>query len=211
MTQTPVDLRALHSGRKGHVEFVDVPPSGYLMVDGAGDTDDPAFLAAARALRSVSYAVQFLVRRAGGTARRVMPLEALWWVDDPARGDLLATLALGVAGLGEGFRSSWRWRAMISQPGPVDEALVRRAVEQVARRGVPDLDRLRFERWEEGRAAQILHLGPYPGDGPTIAALHQAIEEAGLQPRGRHHQIYLTDPLRTAPSRLRTLLRQPVA
>jgi hypothetical protein len=210
MTQTPVEARALPGLRKGRVEFLDVPAQNYLVLDGEGDTDDPPFAAASRALHSVSFAAQFLVRQGGAAAPRVMSLEALWWTDDPAQGDLVAAVALGVADLGRGTRATLRWRAMIGQPEPVDAAIVRRAVDQVARREIPDLDKVRFERWEEGRVAQVLHLGPGAGDGPSVAALHHAIEESGHRPRGRHHQIYLTDPLRTAPSRLRTLLRQPV-
>jgi hypothetical protein len=210
VTQTPVDLRALHSVRKGRVEFVDVPALNYLMLEGTGDTDSPAFAAAIRVLYSVSYAAQFLARRAGAAAQPVMPIEALWWVDDPACGDLLATVALGVADLGPLGRGAWKWRAMISQPEPVDESVVHRAIAHAARREIPEFDRVQFERWEEGRAAQILHVGPYTRERATIAALHDAIDEVGLRPRGRHHQIYLTDPQRTAPSRLRTLLRQPV-
>lgn len=96
------------------------------------------------------------------------------------------------------------------QPGPIDQLTVDLAVERARAKGVPDLGLLRYERWQEGRCAQLLHVGPYDAEAPTIATLHQAISSLGSRPRGRHHEIYLGDPRRSAPERLRTILRKPV-
>jgi hypothetical protein len=100
---------------------------------------------------------------------------------------------------------------MIMQPDPIDADLLSEALAQArAKKGLPALDRLRHERWTEGRCAQTMHVGPYSAEAPSIERLHQAIAEAGYVPRGRHHEIYLGDPRRSAPDRLRTIIRQPV-
>ena len=199
MTMT-IDLGALYRARAGRVDFVDVPELGYVVVDGSGAPDGPEFAAALQALFPVSYGAHFAHRKRTGDAPKVMPLEALWWVDgDPAQW-LHAD------------RSDWHWRALIAQPDPIDAADVVTATAQArAKHPGPALDRVRFVRWEEGRAAQVLHVGPYSAEGATIELLHDAIAAAGLVPRGHHHEIYLGDPRRCAPERLRTILRQPVA
>jgi len=108
-------------------------------------------------------------------------------------------------------RERWQWRALIAQPDPVDKSAVEQAIEQArAKKDLPALDRLRYERWVEGRCAQVLHVGPYADEGPSIARLHAGIAAAGYRPRGRHHEIYLGDPRRTPPEKLRTILRHPV-
>ncbi len=101
---------------------------------------------------------------------------------------------------------------MIVQPDFVTQAMVAEARQQFQeRKAPPALSRLRFERFAEARAAQILHIGPYEAEGPTIATLHQFIADQGRRLRGKHHEIYLGDPRRTKPERLKTVLRQPVA
>jgi len=108
-------------------------------------------------------------------------------------------------------RDRWRWQAMIMQPDPIDADMVATARAQArAKKPVPGLERLRYQRWAEGRCAQLLHVGPYASEEPSIARLHQAIAAAGYRPRGRHHEIYLGDPRRSAPEKLRTILRHPV-
>jgi len=194
-------LNELYTGRKGKVDFVDVPELGYLVIDGSGAPDETegSFQRAIQTLFKASYAVHFAVRKKRGEAPRVMPIEALWWVDgpDPAEFDHAAPEA-------------WRWRAQIMQPPPIDQGIVAGALRQLEVKGVPGLADLRYELWVEGRCAQTLHVGPYDAEGPAIQALHQAISDAGYLPRGRHHEIYLGDPRRSTPERLRTLIRQPV-
>jgi hypothetical protein len=100
---------------------------------------------------------------------------------------------------------------MIMQPDQVTEALFDEAVEQVKqKKDLPGLSKLRFERYHEGRAVQILHLGPYSAEGPTIERLHAFARDNGYQLRDKHHEIYLSDPRRTAPEKIKTVIRQPV-
>jgi len=196
------DLAPLYRARRGKVDFVDVPELGFILIDGRGQPDDHggSFQDAIQALFAVAYAAHFIVKKQSGEAPRVMPIEALWWVAGPDPADFENADA-----------DSWRWRALVAQPAPIDEPAVALAVEQAGRKRGTDLQEVRYERWEEGRCAQTLHVGPYDAEAPTIAALHEAIERAGCRPRGRHHEIYLGDPRRSAPERLRTLLRQPIA
>ncbi|WP_187270564.1 GyrI-like domain-containing protein [Lacisediminihabitans profunda] len=199
------ELDALLTARKGHVDFVDVPELAFLSIDGTGAPDGQQFQAALRALYAVSYGAHFLVKKQTGAAPRVMPLEALWWMEG-VTGEQLAH----PESFPESDRDAWRWRAMIAQLPPIDEAVVRHATEQARAKGGGAIDALRFERWAEGPSAQIMHVGPYSTESTSIAALHAGIAAHGSRPRGRHHEIYLGDPRSAAPERLRTILRQPV-
>jgi hypothetical protein len=174
-------------------ELLDVPERTVLMADGTGDPNgSEAFQAAVNALFSVSYGLRFGFLREIGVDRKVGPLEGLWSVE------------------GNDFtsedRSGWRWTVLIDQ---ADEVTSDR-VEAIRRdKGIEVA--LRLERLAEGRVAQVLHVGPFADEPPTIARLHAFIAEQGLRPAGRHHEIYLSDMRRVAPERMRTLLRQPVA
>jgi hypothetical protein len=189
MVTTALDLESLYRARRGIVEVVDVPDLALLVVDGAGPPDGPEFTDAVETLHAVSYGAHYIVRRQRGDAPRVMPLEALW--DPPGDGP-------------------WAWRALMVQPPPVDAAVVAEALDRARRRPPPALDRVRLERWEEGRSAQLLHVGPYASEDPSIDLLHREVAALGLRPHGRHHEIYLDDPRSSRPERLRTILRQPV-
>ncbi|HEU4512253.1 MAG TPA: GyrI-like domain-containing protein [Nocardioidaceae bacterium] len=211
MSTTTSSLDALYKGRKGRVDLVDVPELGYLMVSGRGGPEGDEFAEAVQALYAVSYAAHFLAKKEHSVATKVRPLEALWWVDDPGQQAIVTAVAAGRTTMAGSDRRLWRWQAMMVQPDPIDEDTIRAAVERTRRRRVPAVDRLRFERWAEGRCAQVLHVGPYAAEASSIALLHEGICAAGCRPRGRHHEIYLGDPRRSAPEKLRTLLRQPVA
>jgi hypothetical protein len=193
------ELGELYSPRR-EPALVEVPELAYLMVDGRGDPNGPAYAAAIGALYAVAYTIKFTVKRApGGVDFGVMPLEGLWWADDPAA-------------FARARRDDWMWTAMILQPGVVTVETVEAAREAAAaKRSLPALPGLRFESFREGLAAQVLHLGPYADEGPGIERLHAFIAEHGYRLAGKHHEIYLSDPRRTAPERLRTVLRQPVA
>jgi hypothetical protein len=211
MTETAISFESLLKAGKGAVEFVEVPEFGYAVVTGTGAPGGAEFTQALQALYSVSYGVHFLLKKQRGQASKVMPLEALWWVDDPAQQDIVAAVAQGRATMADTDRAHWRWQAMIMQPGPIDADMVAAALVQArAKKPCPGLERLRYQQWAEGRCAQLLHVGPYAREGPSIVRLHQAIAAAGYRPRGRHHEIYLGDPRRSAPEKLRTLLRHPV-
>lgn len=196
MTKTDVEHAPLYQARRGRVDHVDVPEFGLLVVGGHGAPGGAAFAAAVGTLYPIAYAAHFLVRKEYGEAPRVMPLEALWWTEDG-----LATPV---------DPEQWRWAAMIMQPDPIDELTIEAAIERAREKALPGLGLLRYERWREGPAMQTLHVGPYDAEAPTIEELHAAIAAAGLRPRGRHHEIYLSDPRRCPPERLRTIIRQPV-
>jgi hypothetical protein len=200
---TKVDLRrelkTLYAPPAGRPVMVDVPELPFLMVDGQGDPNhSQAYRDAVQALFAVAYAVKFAIKRAAGIDYRVMPLEGLWWVDD------MSTFTVA-------DKAGWQWTALIAQPDLVTAQLVQQAVATAAaRRPLPAAGRVRLERLRDGRAAQLLHRGPFSAEGPTIARLHAFIAEQGLARRGKHHEVYLTDFRRTAPERLKTVLRQPV-
>jgi hypothetical protein len=192
-------LKQLYAPSAKAVAEVQVPAFTFLMVDGQGDPNTSGTYAeAVEALFSVSYTVKFMVKK--GPLQQdyaVMPLEGLWWADD-------------MAAFKSGDRQDWRWTMMIMQPAFVPQALLHQAIGEVEqKKSLPALPRLRIENFEEGRCAQILHVGPFSEEGPTIERLHAYIEvRTGL--RGRHHEIYLTDIRRAAPSRWKTVIRQPM-
>ncbi len=211
MTLTTAPFESLLKVRKGAVDFVDVPEFGFATVTGSGAPDGPEVAEAVQALYAVSYGAHFRLKKQAGEAPRVMPLEALWWVEDPGQQDIITAVALGQTTMADTDRDAWRWQALIMQPEPIDEVLVAAVIEEARRKKpLPGLARVRYLRWAEGRCAQLLHVGPYAAEGPSLAALHEAIAAAGLRPRGRHHEVYLGDPRRSAPEKLRTLLRHPV-
>lgn len=207
---TTADLAPLYRVRAGAFDVVEVPEVTVAVVPGVGDPDGEDFAAALQALYSVSYAAHFLVKKAKGEAPKVMPLEALWWVDDAVQRDMVHAAARGEGDLRGADRSTWRWQAMIVQQDPIDDDVLERAVAKARTKELRALDDLRVERWTEGLSAQVLHVGPYSAEAPSIARLHEGITAAGYRPRGRHHEIYLSDARRTAPEKLRTILRQPV-
>lgn len=186
---------------RGVFEVVEVPPLQYLMVDGQGDPNtSQEYVDAVSTLYPVAYRLKFLSKNDLGRDHVVMPLEGLWWSDDMAA----FTTARD--------KSQWSWTMMILIPDWIEPAhfeAARSAVE--AKGGAPALDRLRLAPLEEGRCVQTLHVGPYDAEGPLLERMHHDfIPGEGLRMRGRHHEIYLADPRRTAPDRLRTILRQPV-
>lgn len=190
-------LRHLYTASSTKVSLVEVPPLGFLAVDGAGaPSANPMFQQAVEALYSLSYTLKFRVKAGLGINYPVMPLEGLWWSEDPAE--------LGDAG-------AWRWTAMIAQPACITVELIAEAKNDLRKKkDLPALEKVRFETLHEGLSAQIMHVGPYETEGLTIARLHAFIAESGYAPWGRHHEIYLSDPGRTAPEKWKTILRQPV-
>ena len=191
------------------VQFIDVPELGYAYVDGEGAPEGPAFQAALSGLFTVSYTAHFALRHEGRPVARVMPLEALWSLTDEAT-DILERVASGEANMAETDTTQWAWRALIMQPDPIGAEDIAQAIAAQRHRH-PEVEHVRYERWREGLVAQILHVGPYSAESPTIVRLHTGLREAGYVPRGQHHEIYLGDPRRCAPERLRTILRQPVS
>ncbi|MGY1653759.1 GyrI-like domain-containing protein [Geodermatophilus sp. SYSU D01119] len=197
-----VDLRreldCYRAGRRPRV--VEVPDLRYLAVDGHGDPNTEAWQAALRALYPVAYTLRALARRELGRDHVVPPLEATWSAADMD--------AFTVAR----DKARWDWTAMIAVPDRVPDALVGDAVAAVAAKGAPErLADVRLQALSEGTCVQALHVGSYDDEGPLLEEMHNRfIPEHGFTMRLRHHEIYLSDARRTAPARLRTILRQPV-
>ena len=203
----PFDLvklhKSLYSPSAKHAAIVEVPELAFLMVDGRGDPNtSEAYHQALEALYGVAYTLKFsLKKRDAERDFKVAPLEGLWWADAaaPSMDEL------------QRDRDAWNWTMMIAVPDAVIEGEVAAAAQAAARkRDLPAAELLRLERLEEGLAAQIMHIGPYAQEAPTIALLHDFVAAQGYELRGRHHEIYLGDPRRTAPERLKTVIRHPV-
>ncbi|TYP88959.1 GyrI-like domain-containing protein [Blastococcus xanthinilyticus] len=192
--------RRLYAPKPGGFEVVDVPELAFLAVDGAGDPNTSAdYRAAVEALYTASYAIRAAAKATLGRVHTVAPLEGLWSAADLS---VFRTRDKG----------AWQWTMMIAQPDWIEPGLVDGALAGVrGKKQLPALELLRFERVTEGTSVQTLHLGPYDDEGPVLARLHEEFLPAhGLAMTGRHHEIYLSDPRRTEPARLRTVLRQPV-
>lgn len=195
------ERRDLYAPSSKGFEIVDVPSMSFLMIDGRGDPNtSTAYREAIEALYPASYAVRALAKAQLGKVHTVGPLEGLW-----SAADLEAFRARE--------KDAWEWTMMIVQPSWVTPDLVEEALGlAVRKKGIQALGLIRFETYAEGRSVQVLHLGSYDDEGPTIERLHREfLPTLGLAPSGRHHEIYLSDARRTEPARLRTILRQPVA
>ncbi|MGA2470913.1 MAG: GyrI-like domain-containing protein [Solirubrobacteraceae bacterium] len=194
------ELRELYAaGREPGI--VEVPELTYLMIDGHGDPNTATeYGEAVEALYAVAYAAKFAIKRApDGVDYGVLPLEGLWWTPD------ISTFTTD-------DKSAWYWTMMIMQPDVVTAEVFADAVEKAAKKKSPQtIGRLRLERFTEGPAAQMMHLGPYAAEGPTIKRLHAFIAQQGYEHAGKHHEIYLSDPRRAAPEKMKTILRQPIA
>jgi len=193
------ELKNLYSPSGKEVAVVDVPKMNFLMVDGQGDPNtSKSYMEAIQALFSVSYTLKFMIKKEKGIDYAVMPLEGLWWVDDMSKFSMTN-------------KDAWKWTAMIAQPEFVTKDMVARAIEQAGKKkALPALSKMRFESLAEGLSAQIMHTGPYSAEGPTIEKIHAFIKDNGYKMAGKHHEIYLSDPSRTAPEKLKTVIRQPI-
>lgn len=194
------ERKDLYAPKSGDFEIVEVPPLAFLMVDGHGNPNtSTAYREAVEALYAASYAVRAVAKSRLGRVHTVGPLEGLWSADDP---DAFRT----------GDKSAWDWTMMIAQPDWITADLVDEALATARRKRLPALGLIRFERYTEGRSVQILHVGPYEDEAPTLERLHREFLPAnGSAPTGRHHEIYLSDARKTEPARLKTILWQPVS
>ncbi|MDR3741651.1 MAG: GyrI-like domain-containing protein [Terracidiphilus sp.] len=193
-------FKQLYQPRAGVITAVEVPPFRYLTIDGHGDPNTSTeYAQAIEALYALAYTLKFSLKKAPKPVDYgVMPLEGLWWADD-------YRVFHGTD------KSQWKWTAMILQPDFIAEAQIDAAIAEVRRKKNPvALDKVRFVTLEEGPCAQVLYTGPYADEGPTIQRVHEFIHTAGKQLHGKHHEIYLSDPRRTAPEKLKTIIRQPM-
>lgn len=194
------ELKHLYKPSAKKVEFVEVPAMNYLMLDGKGDPNTaPAYSKAVESLFKLSYTIKFLIKKSElEIDYKVMPLEGLWWVEnmenfDPTKKD------------------DWFWTSLMMQPDLVTEEHVNLAKEQVLEKkklSEAALEKIRFERFEEGKCAQVMHIGPFSEEGPTIEKLHQHIFDNNFKLTGKHHEIYLSDIRRAKPEKWKTIIRQ---
>jgi hypothetical protein len=194
------EYKPLYSAPFKDFALIEVPSLHYLMFDGAGDPNmAPAYAQAIEALYALSYTLKFMSKHAFDRDYVIGPLEGLWWAKDMkdfVRRD----------------KSKWSWTMMILQPDWIEKSHLCAALSEVVmKKGLPGLEKVRLERLDEGLSAQILHVGPYDDEGPVLQRLHDEwLPAQGLVETGKHHEIYLSDPRKTVPEKLKTILRQPV-
>jgi len=194
------ELKHLYQPSAKNVVMVNVPQMNFLMIDGKGDPNSSkAFQDAVESLYGLSYAIKFMVKR-GELAidYGVLPLEGLWWAEDMSKFSVES-------------KDDWKWTLMIMQPEFITGEMVAKATGQVRDKKNPvALSSLRFESFSEGKAAQIMHIGPFSEEGPTIQKVHEFIKDKGSQFRAKHHEIYLSDIRKAAPEKWKTIIRQPM-
>lgn len=189
----------LYKPNSKNVSFVEVPEFNYLAIDGKGDPNNSKeYKDSIEALMATSYKTKFIMKKEHGKDYVVMPLEGLWWAEDMENFSLDA-------------KSEWKWTSLILQPTFVKEEHITQAKEETTlKKDLPSLEKIKFIEFEEGFSAQILHIGPYSEEGPTVEKIHNKIQEEGYEFNGPHHEIYLSDIRRAKPENLKTIIRQPV-
>ncbi|MEI8143634.1 MAG: GyrI-like domain-containing protein [Candidatus Berkelbacteria bacterium] len=195
------ELKEFYSPSTKEVSAVTAPKMNFLMVDGKGDPNtSKEFADAIETLYPVAYTIKFAIKKSGGSDFGIMPLEGLWWSDD------MDDFVLGK-------KDNWFWTAMIMQPECVTKEIFEAAVVAVkAKKNPVSIDKIRFESYDEGRAAQIMHIGPFADEATNIKKIHDYITNIGGKFEGKakkHHEIYLSDMRKTAPGKLKTIVRQP--
>lgn len=194
------DRKDLYQAATTDFGEVDVPPMTFLSVDGDGDPNTtPRYRAAVEALYSCAYAVKFRLKERQAGDFVVGPLEGLWSSANPTS-------------FARRSKEEWSWTMMLAMPSLVTAQDIADGIARAAkRRPTLPIDELEVTDLTEGRSLQIMHVGPYGDEGPVLARLHDEVMPArGLTWNGRHHEIYLSDPRRVAPEKMRTVLRQPV-
>lgn len=193
-------MKHLYGPSSQEICELEVPPLNYVMIDGEGDPNGEAFNAAVTALYTVSYGLRAAVKQRLGIEYSVMPLEGLWWTKEGRPFDIRKKCDLC-------------WTVMIAQPEQVTRALFEEVLPQLKKKkkDVPELARVRFEPFTEGRVLQVLHVGHYDDEPATLGRLQTYASERGFCEAGKHHEIYLSNPQKTPPTKLKTILRQPVA
>ena len=198
------ELKHLYRPSTKEFAVVDVPPMRFLMIDGHGDPNTAQeYRDALEALYAVAYKLKFMSKKEMGMGMGmdyvVPPLEGLWWAED------METFTTGRD------KSAWDWTMMIMQPQCITQEMFEEALKQVEKKKLAALPKLRLETYHEGLSVQIMHVGSYDDEAPTLDRMHhEFIPEDGYEMAGKHHEIYLSDPRRVAPEKLKTVLRQPI-
>ncbi len=194
------ELKNIYKPSAKKIEIVDVPEMNFLMIDGKGNPNtSKEFGNAVEALFSLAYTIKFMIKKGKEQIDYgVLPLEGLWWMDDMTKFTVEN-------------KEEWLWTVMIMQPDFIKNEIVEEAREKVKlKKSLPALDLVRFEKFNEGKVAQTLHIGPFTEEGPTIQRVHDFIKENGYELYGKHHEIYLSDIRKAAPENWKTIIRQPV-
>ncbi len=193
------EMKHLYKPSKKQADQVEISAMNYLMIDGKGDPNtSQEFQDAIATLYPVAYAIKFYFKKNKDIDYGVMPLEGLWWAED-------------MSNFSTDNKDDWLWTLMIMQPEIVTEDIYNLCLDEVkTKKDLPFIDKIRFESYEEGLSAQIMHVGPFSEEGPTIRKVHDFIEQNGYKLAGKHHEIYLKDMRKTAPEKLLTVIRQPM-
>jgi len=195
-------MKGFYQPSSKEVTQVDVPEMQFLMIDGIGSPgDSKEYQDALAVLYPIAFKTKFLSKKKGKDYV-VPPLEGLWWADN-------------MDDFTKGERNKWKWTMMIMQPDWITQDMINEAIK-VTKDKKPELSellpKLRLEQYKEGRAAQIMHIGPYSEEEPTIQKMHNFIKKVGGSFDGhkkKHHEIYLSDPRRANPATMKTVIRQP--
>lgn len=193
------EYKELYKPSAKKISFVDIPELKYLAVEGKGDPNtSQEYKNSIEALMGVSYTTKFIMKKEYGKDYVVMPLQGQWWSDD-------------MENFSVQDKSNWKWRSLVMQPNFVKKEHVDQAIAEIAmKKDLSSLDKVEFTTIKEGLSGQILHIGPFSEEGPTVEKLHNTIKEKGYDLTGLHHEIYLSDIRRANPEKLRTIIRQPV-
>lgn len=194
------ELKHLYKPSAKKVEIVKVPKMKFLQIDGKGDPNiSQDFKDAVEALFALSYKIKFSIKQSEKAIDySVMPLEGLWWADD-------------ISKFSVENKSSWKWTLMIMQPEFISDELVKQEIDELHRKkNLVALSKIRFQSFEEGKAAQIMHIGPFSEEGATVDKVHQFVEASNSERTGKHHEIYLSDIRRGNPANWKTVIRQPM-
>lgn len=184
-----------------NIEFatINIPKMKFLKIDGKGNPNDSdEYQKTVEWLYSISYGIKFECKKKLEIDYVVPPLEGIWWSENM---DDFVTRN----------KENWQWTMMLMLPDFISDDLCEFGLNKAkAKLGIPPSN-LRFEVFEEGLCLQALHIGSYDDETPKLHKLHHEIMPAAdLDFNGHHHEIYLSDPRKTAPEKLKTILRQPV-
>lgn len=193
-------FKEFYSQSSKKVSILEMPKLKYLMINSHGNPNtSKEYRDAVEALFSLSYTVKFMIKN--GDLKidyGVMPLEGLWWTDN-------------INDFSADNKDMWKWCSMIMQPDIVTEDYIEKALYEVEKKKkLSSLSKIEYKEYDEGLVAQIIHMGPYSDEGPTVEKLHNYIKECGYELRGVHHEIYLNDPRRCLPNNIKTIIRQPI-
>ena len=195
------ELKEIYTAKK-EPKIVEVPEMNFIMIDGKGNPNSNIsqdFQDAINALFPLAYTIKFMIKKSElEIDYGVLPIEGMWWADD-------------MDDFKRDNKDNWKWTLMIMQPPFVERVHFNTAFQEVKKKKDPiALSKVRFAPFKEGLSAQIMHIGPYSEEGPTIEKLHDFITNNGYQLTGKHREIYLSDVRRAKPENLKTIIRQPI-